>query len=97
MTQSDYPYVEEEEDVIPALQEMARLRETEDISDFLNLEQRFVRGRGRFETRAAPSDPDSVLATDELGDYVNDASFEYKLLNISGTLKWDRRSLDTGW
>ena len=77
---------------------MARLRETEDISDFNNLDNRFVRGRGLFETRAAPSSPSDVLAADEEGDIVNDNTYEYKLLNISGTgLRWDRRTLDVGW
>ena len=97
MTQSLYPSVVSEEDVIPALQEIQRLREDEDISDFLNLNQRFVAGRGRFQTRAAPSSPTDVLATDQEGDIVNDATYEYKLLDISGTLRWDRRTLDTAW
>lgn len=98
MTTSLYPSISREEDIIPALQEITRLRETEDISDFDNLPQRFVSGRGLFETRAAPSSPSDVLATDELGDIVNDATHEFKLLNISGTgLRWDRRALDVAW
>ena len=98
MTSSPYPETVVEEDVINTLQEMARLREEEDISDFQNLTQRFVLGRGLFETRAAPSSPSNVLATDELGDIVNDNTYEYKLINISGTgLRWDRRTLAVGW
>ena len=98
MTSSLYPETRDEKDVVSSLQEMARLRETEDISDFQNLNQRFVSGRGLFETRAAPSSPSNVLATDELGDIVNDTTHEFKLLNISGTgLRWDRRALDVGW
>ncbi len=97
MTSSFYPSVDKEEDIIPALQEIQRIREDEDISEFLNLNQRFVFGRGLFTTRVAPSSNSDVLATDNLGDIVNDATFEYKLLDISGTLKWDRRSLDTAW
>ena len=97
MTSSLYPETRDEDDVVNTLQEIARLRETEDIGDFQNLNNRFVLGRGLFETRAAPSTPSDVLATDELGDIVNDSSFEYKLLNISGTLLWDRRALNTGW
>ena len=97
MTTSLYPETRIETDIIPTLQEIARLRETEDISDFSNLPQRFVSGRGLFTTRSAPSSPTDVLATDQEGDIVNDATFEYKLLNISGTLRWDRRSLDTSW
>jgi len=98
MTTSLYPETRDENDVVDTLQEIARLRETEDISDFNNLPNRFVLGRGLFETRAAPSSPSDVLATDELGDIVNDATHEFKLLNISGTgLRWDRRALDVGW
>ena len=98
MTTSLYPETRDEKDVIPNLQEMARIRQDEDISDFSNLDNRFVKGRGLFETRAAPSTPSDVLATDELGDIVNDNTYEYKLLNISGSgLLWDRRTLDVGW
>lgn len=97
MTSSLYPETRDEQDVVGSLQEMARLRD-EDISDFQNLNQQFVSGRGLFETRAAPSSPSNVLATDELGDIVNDATHEFKLLNISGTgLRWDRRALDVSW
>ena len=97
MTTSVYPTVTKEDDIIPALQELQRLREDEDISDFQNLTQRFVFGRGLFTTRVAPSSNSDILATDSEGDRVNDATFEYKLLNISGTLKWDRRTLDVSW
>lgn len=98
MTSSLYPETNDEKDVVKNLQEIARLRESEDISDFQNLDNRFVAGRGLFETRAAPSSPSDVLATDELGDIVNDATHEFKLLNISGTgLRWDRRALDVAW
>ena len=104
MTRTIYPEVERTGNdtlditiIFNSLREIARLREIEDISDFNNLTQRFVRGRGRFEERAAPSSASDVLATDEEGDIVNDATYEYKLLNISGTLLWDRRALDTSW
>lgn len=96
MTTSPYPLTTTEDDIIPDLQEIARLRDG-DISDFDNLVNRFVRGRGRFTERAAPSSNSDVLATDNEGDIVNDATFEYKLLDISGTLKWDRRTLDVAW
>lgn len=98
MVSSLYPETRTEQDVVKNLQEIARLREQEDIGDFDNLPNRFVRGRGLFQERAAPSSPTDVLATDQEGDIVNDASFEYKLLNIPATgLRWDRRSLDTAW
>ena len=97
MTQSLYPSVNGEKDVIPALQEIIRIREAEDISDFQNLNNRFVLGRGRLTSRIAPTSATNVLATDSEGDIVNDATYEYKLLNISGTLRWDRRTLSTAW
>lgn len=97
MTQTPYPEVRGEEDVVRALQEIITLRETEDISDFQNLNNRFVLGRARGQQRAAPSANTDVLATDSEGDYVNDGTYEYKLLNISGTLKWDRRTLSVAW
>jgi len=97
MTSSLYPIVNDEEDVLDAVQEMVRLRQDEDISDFQNLTERFVLGRGRFTSRVAPTSNSDVLATDDKGDIVNDATFEYKLLDISGTLKWDRRTLDVSW
>ena len=97
MTQSLYPVVRDEKDVVPVLQEIVRIRETEDISDFQNLNNRFVMGRGLFKARVAPSSATNVLSGDAEGDIVNDATYEYKLLNISGTLKWDRRTLSVGW
>jgi len=97
MTSSLYPFTDSEEDILDTLKEMARLRDSEDISDFENLPQRFVSGRGLFTTRVAPSSNSDVLAGDTEGDIVNDATFEYKLLDISGTLKWDRRTLDVSW
>lgn len=97
MTQTTYPDILDESDIFSALQEIIRLREVEDISAFTNLQQRFVLGRGLFTQRAAPSSNSDVLATDNLGDIVNDATYEYKLLDISGTQKWDRRTLDVSW
>lgn len=100
MTSSLYPdvgVIETLEEVQEILAEIVRLREQEDVSDFDNLSNRFVFGRGRFTSRAAPSSATDVLSTDNEGDIVNDATHEYKLLNISGTFKWDRRTLDTSW
>ena len=99
MTTTTYPDLRTEtlEDVAFILREIIRLREEEDVSDFTNLTNLFVRGRGLFQERAAPSGNSDVLATDQEGDIVNDATHEYKLLNISGTLKWDRRTLDVAW
>ncbi len=97
MTTSQYPSIITEDDVISALREIIRLRQDEDIPDFTNLNNIFVTGRGLFTQRTAPSSNSDVLATDNEGDIVNDATHEYKLLDISGTLKWDRRTLDVAW
>lgn len=91
-----YPILNEDKQIPDVVRDIIRIRET-DLDDWNNLPSQFVQGRARFTTRAAPSSATNVLATDQLGDIVNDATYEYKLLNISGTLKWDRRALNTGW
>jgi len=97
MTTTLYPEVLFDRDIIPALQEIARIRENEDVSEFENLNNRFVAGRGRFKQRSAPTAPNDVLSTDNLGDILNDDLYEYKLLEIGGVLLWDRRTLNTTW
>jgi len=95
MTTSNYPLVERQEDVIPALKEIGRLREQEDVPDFDNLQERFVSGRS---TDRIPTSPTDTIATDNVGDVTNDGTYEYKLLDIGGgVLNWDRRSLDIAW
>ena len=96
MTRSAYPVVNSREDLLDAYKEMARLRDNEDIPDFTNLTNRFVRGR---TTSRVPSSPSDVLASDSEGDIVTDApnGFEYKLVNNNGTLVWDRRALTISW
>ncbi len=94
MSNSLYPTITDEKDVLPFLKEITRIRQDEDVPDFYNLTQRFVSGR---VTNRVPSSATDVLATDNLGDIVNDTNYEYKLVNISGTYKWDRRSLNVAW
>ena len=95
MARTQYPYVNDETGVIGFCREIQRIRESEDVPDFTNLPQRFVTGRS--STRV-PSGPSDVLASDQVGDIVNDATFEYKLVDTGGgTLLWDRRALDTAW
>ena len=91
-----YPILNEDEQIPDIVREIVRIRDN-DIADWNNLPSQFVQGRGLFTTRTAPSTPTNVLATDQEGDVVNDATYEYKLLNISGVLKWDRRTLSVGW
>ena len=68
MTTTPYPSITTEANILEALQEIVRLRQDEDISDFNNINNRFVSGRGLFQTRAAPSSNSDVLATDNEGD-----------------------------
>ncbi len=97
MTTSSYPDSITKDNLLETVVEMSRLREIEDISDFQNLNNRFVAGRGLFTGRTTPSSSSDVLATDSEGDIANDGTYEYKVLDFSGTLKWDRRLLDTAW
>jgi len=48
MTSSPYPDNITEDNLLDSVREMSRLREVEDLSDFQNLNNRFVLGRGRF-------------------------------------------------
>lgn len=91
-----YPLLTHENQIPNIIRDVIRIRQ-DDVNDWNNLPQQFVQGRGRFTSRAAPANATDVLATDQEGDIVNDATYEYKLLDISGTLLWDRRTLDTGW
>jgi len=91
-----YPLLMDDKQIPGILREVIRIR-NDDVDDWANLTQQFVQGRGRFTTRAAPANATDVDATDQEGDIVNDATYEYKLLNISGSLKWDRRTLSVGW
>lgn len=96
MTQTTYPDTFTESDIIRNLKEISRLREIEDIPDFTNLPNRFVSGRTTYRE---PSTPTDVLATDNLGDVVINTAgtYEYKLVDVGGTVKWARTALDTAW
>ncbi len=91
-----YPLLNNDEQIPDIIREIVRIRNN-DLDDWNNLPSQFVQGRGLFTTRAAPSSATDVLATDQEGDICNDATYEYKLLTISGVLKWDRRTLSVGW
>lgn len=96
MSRTAYPLVTDSSQLVDFAKEITRLRDIEDIPDFTNLTQRFVSGR---TTTRIPSTPADVLATDNEGDIVTDGAngFEYKLVDVSGTLTWDRRTLNTSW
>ena len=99
MTTETYPKFlnvknDDNSEIIMILLEIIRLRD-EDITDFNNLNRRFLPGRA---TDRVPSSPtDVVPRVDATGDIVNDGIFEYKLINDAGDLKWDRRTLDFSW
>lgn len=93
MTITSYPHPDlESEEIWRRLVTEAR---EQDIVEWINLDNRFV--AGRVVSRAAPSSATDTAAGDTVGDIVRDATYEYKLLDISGTLKWDRRALDVSW
>lgn len=95
MTTETYPdlIADSLDDVLIVLREILLVR-SDDITQFTNLDSRFLPGRS---TERVPSSNSDVVATDEKGDVVNDSTYEYKLVDDSGTLKWDRRTLDIAW
>lgn len=96
--QSTYPAISNNAtlaQVVSFLREIGRLRETEDLADFINLNNTFI--RGRLVGRAAPSSNSDVSASDREGDTFFDGTYQYTLVDVSGTLKWDRRVLDVSW
>ena len=81
------------------LSDIIRDRE-EDIAEYNNLRLGKLDGRIRTAVRAAPSAFDDVLGgadPDGEGDIVVDATYVYTLINVAGTLKWDRYTHSTGW
>ena len=95
MTTQSYPELRfiSVTDLEDVLLEIIRIRE-EDVTEFANLSNIYLPGRS---TGRVPSSNSDVLATDQEGDVVNDGTYEYKLIDDSGTLKWDRRTLDIAW
>jgi hypothetical protein len=99
---SEYPVLPVQptlDDVIQWVQDVTRLRQLEDLPDFTNLPNVFLRGR-RIE-RVAPTSHSDVVATDVEGDFVYnfDGSNHnlYILVNDSGTLKWGRFNINVSW
>ncbi len=91
---TSYPQCNDESDVLPVVQRMVQLRKQEDLKDFANLTQVFVMGRS---TRRIPSSSVDVIAGDRVGDTVNDDTYLYQLLNITGVPLWNRITLDISW
>ncbi len=76
--------------ILTAVQELIRLRNREDIPETNNLQQRFVLGRS---TQRIPSSSTDIISGDKKGDITNDDTYEYKLIEKSAGLYWDRRIL----
>ena len=96
MASTQYPIIQDKEQIMGFIREITQLRQEEDVPDFTNLNQVFVSGR---TTQRVPSAPSNVLSTDSLGDIVTDAAngYEYKLVDNAGTYVWDRRALNIAW
>lgn len=72
--------------------ERVRRMRIDDIADFTNLSQGYLRGR---LVGKVPSASNDVAATDKVGDlsYALDGSYIYILVNASGTPAWRRIAL----
>lgn len=70
------------------------------VSDIEQLYRNRLQGRIRTETRGVPANASDVVTGDNPdleGDWLTDATYSYTLRSVSGTLKWDRQTLDVGW
>lgn len=70
-----------------ALKQICKLRNSQDIQDFKNLNGKFIMGR---LTARVPSSSTDVITGDFVGDYCPTATFLYILINNSGTPAWRR-------
>ena len=78
------------------IEEVSRLR-SEDILQFRIVKQNRLKGRDRTGVREAPTAYDNILDGDNVGDVLQDGTYKYELINDSGVLKWDRRTLNISW
>ncbi len=77
------------------LRQITRLR-GEDVREIRNLGGKYVRGRLR-ENRLAPTSHSDIQDSDQLGDIVRTATYEYLVVNDAGALKWARHAIDVTW
>jgi len=72
-----------------------------DASTVSQLEQGKLDGRRRNEganTRATPSSNADIIAGDAEGDMLNDGTYRYELINVTGVgLRWHRTALAVSW
>lgn len=81
------------EEVVSVLKQICKFRNSEDVSNFNNLNKIFIRGR---QTGRVPSASNDVITGDILGDYCPTATYLYILINNSGTPEW-RRITAASW
>lgn len=93
---SKYPILRDYtlDEVIRVLREIIRYRTNEDLIDWNNLRNIYLTGR---IVAKVPTGPTDVASTDEVGDISYDGTYQYTLVDVSGTPTWDRRALDTSW
>lgn len=75
---------------------VTQLRQQEDLPDYTNQKNIYV--SGRTVTRV-PSSATDIVAGDREGDTVVavDGSYQYTLVDVSGSLMWARVALDTAF
>jgi hypothetical protein len=76
--------------------EAVSMSRREDVVEFNSLNNRLLRGRLRSD-RAVPTSSTNVVGGDQEGDIVRSGTYEYIVVNSSGTLKWARHALDSTW
>lgn len=69
----------------------------DDKAAFSKVEQFKMPGRVRTGIRAVPTSATDVVNADLEGDLITDATYLYRLVNVSGVLKWHRTTLSIGW
>lgn len=92
----NYPAVTTEKKLLDVVKQIVKIRNTEDVGDFANLDKIFLLGR---KTARQPSASNDVADTDRIGDFFPDGPDGYLYLCIdsdgSGTPGWVRIALGT--
>lgn len=90
MTTKDYPTIGNNK-VNDVLNKITEIRK-QDIVEFRNLEQRFIRGR---KVNKIPTSSTDVVTGDLLGDFSFSDTNLYILVNSGGNLEWRTAALGT--
>jgi hypothetical protein len=96
---SEYPLLQEGSSLSQVqdwVREVVRLRQIEDLPDFTNLPNIYLRGR---RTTRIPTSFNDVLPSDVVGDMVIDVSGAYAFLLIESgpNLVWARIPMSVSW